>query len=235
MMGKIVALGGGNFESGEMTDVAKHIVELTGKKEPRLLFLPTASFDRPCEDSPVLKVFSGLGCTSRILYLTHEDATEDVIALALTNSDIIYVDGGNLQFLMDTLKSTHADKYLRKAHENGAVLCGQSSGAMCWFKEGYDDCGENHSFIFYDCLDFIPYTSCPHYQSPSWQTFETAIKGRALSGVAMDNGAAFCRVDGKYYTICGSEGGNCYFYNKNDGFRKINLTETPSALDMLVK
>ena len=33
-MGKIVALGGGRYDNGEMTSVAEHIVSLSGKKIP---------------------------------------------------------------------------------------------------------------------------------------------------------------------------------------------------------
>ena len=39
-MGKIVALGGGRFDNGEMDNVTEHIISLTGKKNPH--FLPAA-------------------------------------------------------------------------------------------------------------------------------------------------------------------------------------------------
>ena len=36
-MGKIVALGGGRFDNGEMDNVTEHIISLTGKKNPHFL------------------------------------------------------------------------------------------------------------------------------------------------------------------------------------------------------
>ena len=48
---------------------------------------------------------------------------------------------------MDTWKATKTDKYLLEAYEKGTVLSGASSGAMCWFKEGYDDCIDEQ-FVF---------------------------------------------------------------------------------------
>ncbi len=233
-MGKIVALGGGRFDNGEMTNVAEHIVSLSGRKNPAFLFVPTAGHDDIGGDDVVMNNFKERGCADiDILFLTHPDVTESVIAEKINKADIIYVGGGNLKFLMDTWRSTGTDKYLKKAYDDGKVMCGLSSGAMCWFRQGYDDCGENGSFIFYDCLGFIPFTSCPHYQSESWQTFADAIKPGELSGIAMDNGAGFCYVDGKYYTVCGNEDGDCFYYDKDNGFEKTNLTENPKKLNEL--
>lgn len=235
-MGKIVALGGGRYDNGEMTSVAEHIVSLSGKKNPDFLFVPTAGHDDIGGDDVIMDNFKARGCNNiDILYLTHSDVTESVIAEKINKADIIYVGGGNLKFLMDTWKSTGADKYLKNAYADGKVMCGLSSGAMCWFNQGYDDCGEDGSFMFYDCLGFIPFTSCPHYQSENWRTFSDAIKSGGLSGIAMDNGAGFCYVDGKYYTVCGNEDGDCFYYDKDNGFEEINLNLNSEVLDIIDK
>lgn len=231
-MGKIVALGGGRFDNGEMDNVAEHIISLTGKKNPLILFIPTASFDEFDENDDVLLCFKKFGCSYDILYLTHEDTDEKTIEQKIGNADGIYVSGGNLKFLADTWKKTKADKYLIKAYEKGIVLSGSSSGAMCWFKEGYDDCIDAQ-FVFVKGLNLIPYINCPHYQSEYWQTFEEAIRGKDTSGIACDNGAGFCINDGKYYTVCGNEDGDCYFYDVNDNFKKTNINEHPEILNLL--
>jgi len=43
----IVAIGGGMIGVGETLPIDRFIVELAGRKSPRLLFLPTASGDAP--------------------------------------------------------------------------------------------------------------------------------------------------------------------------------------------
>lgn len=229
-MGKIVALGGGRFDNGEMDNVTEHIISLTGKKNPHFLFIPTASFDNMDENDDVMLCFMKYGCTADILFLTHEDVTESIIKEKIESADGIFVQGGNLKFLMDTWLETKADKYLLEAYERGTVLSGTSSGAMCWFTEGYDDCINGGEFTFVKCLDIIPYINCPHYQSEHWQTFEKAITGKEISGIACDNGAGFCINDGVYYTVAGNEDGDCYFYDVNDNFRKININQNPGLL-----
>ncbi len=231
-MGKIVALGGGRFDNGEMDNVTEHIISLTGKKNPLILIIPTASFDNMDDNDDVKLCFEKFGCTTDILFLTHNGVTKEIIKEKIEAADGIYVQGGNLKFLMDTWHATGTDKYLLEAFDRGTVLSGASSGAMCWFSEGYDDCIDGQ-FVFVKCLGIIPYINCPHYQSEYWQTFELALPGKTLSGIACDNGAGFCLNDGTYYTVAGNEDGDCYFYDVNDGFRKTNINQNPHILGKL--
>ena len=91
---------------------------------------------------------------------------------------------------MNTFKATGADEALREAYKRGKVLSGLSSGAMCWFDMGYDDCGENGSFMFVDCIGLLPYCYCPHFISERWQSFGTAVIGCRVSGIGAEDGAA---------------------------------------------
>ena len=43
-MGKIIGLGGGKFDNGEMQNAAEYIFSLAGKANPVFTFLPTAAF-----------------------------------------------------------------------------------------------------------------------------------------------------------------------------------------------
>ena len=119
---------------------------------------------------------------------------------------------------MDTWKKTGADKAFKKAYEKGVILSGYSSGSMCWFSEGYDDCGENHEFMFVECLGLLPYCNCPHYESDYWQPFKEAVKSRSLTGLAIENGAAYIWDNGKVTTTCGNDGGSVYLLRKENGF-----------------
>ena len=42
-MGKIVAIGGGRYSDGEIINIFEKIVSLADKKNPKVLFLPTAA------------------------------------------------------------------------------------------------------------------------------------------------------------------------------------------------
>lgn len=219
-MGIIIGVGGGRYSDNEVLPIFEHIVSLAKKKNPSVLFVPTAGFDDINGDEHIFRLFIGLGCSVSALMLTDKSLTKSEIEDKILSSDIVYAGGGNLKFLMDTWKATGADEIFKKAYEKGVILSGYSSGSMCWFAEGYDDCGENHEFMFVDGLSLLPYCNCPHFESDYWQSFADAIKGRNLSGIAVDDGAAIIYDNGKYYTIQGNDGGEVYFFDKDRNYEK---------------
>ena len=229
-MGTIVALGGGSFANGEMRSVAEKIIEYSGKRNPKVLFLPTAGFDDMNGDEPIRDTFLSLGCTFEPLLLTDETLTPEAIEQAILESDVVYAGGGNLQFLMDTWTRTGACDALREAYDRGIVLSGFSSGAMCWFAGGYDDCGPEHSFIFLPCLGLLPHIYCPHFISEVWQQFGTRIRETQESGIGVEDGAALVYRDGQYSVITGNEGGDAFFFDKTDDWHKTRITDDASIL-----
>ena len=179
--------------------------------------------------------FFNMGCEIDVLYLTQANITEEVIAEKIRKADVIHVPGGNLRFAAETWRRTHADKYLKEAYEQEKVLFGASSGSMCWFREGYDDCGPENAFMFVECLDLLPYCNCPHYEGSSWQTFNEAVKTRKISGIACENEAAICFIDGEKYVLHapGYPDARCWFFDASDGFKRYDLELYPEILKQL--
>ena len=122
----IIAIGGGEigrikvYEDGhseqkpiETMVIDKKIIELTGKAQPKLVFIGAASGDDPRYFKAVSDHFGGrLGCHTENLVLT--DSTkiptiEDIRKIIL-GADIVYVGGGCVTRLMNALKKTGADK-----------------------------------------------------------------------------------------------------------------------------
>ncbi|MDD6263423.1 MAG: Type 1 glutamine amidotransferase-like domain-containing protein [Clostridiales bacterium] len=217
---RIAALGGGGFEDGEMMPVFKRIVEMAEKPAPKVLSLPTAGHDNIGGEATLETIFKGLGCSEfRTITLTNTELSEKEIHDAIVGSDIVFAGGGNLAFLMEVWNSSGASDALREAFEKGVVLSGVSSGAMCWFDEGYDDCGEQNAFEFVDCLGFLPYCNCPHFENQYWQSFIEAVKSRSRSGIACENGAALIYCDGKYEVAAGTKGGAVWLLDADRNFR----------------
>ena len=224
-MGKIVAIGGGWYGDDEIKNIFEKIVEMSGKKIPKAVFLPTASFDNWCEEDGEILKLKEVGCSVTTLCLSDETLSEEYIKDTILGADIIYAGGGHLAFLMNTFKKSKADVYLKEAFERGIVLSGYSSGAMCWFERGYDDCAEDHSFIFVDCLGILPGCNCPHYENENWHKFSVRVAEQDLSATACDNGAALIYEDGKWSTMQGNDGGEVWFFDKNQSYKEFCLTD----------
>lgn len=224
-MGKIVAIGGGCYDDSELRNIFEKIVSLSGKKNPNAVFLPTASFDNWSEDDGEIFMLKQVGCRVTTLCLSDTTLSEDSIRSAILNADLIYAGGGHLAFLMNTFIKSKAAVYLKEAFEKGVVLSGYSSGAMCWFERGYDDCAKDHSFIFVDCLGILPGCHCPHYENENWHKFSVRVSEQSLSATACDNGAALIYDDGKWSTMHGNDGGEVWFFDKNQEFKELCLSD----------
>lgn len=223
-MGKIVASGGISFNDEEGLKVFQKIVELCPKKNAKVLYVPTAGHDNYDDFDDLKKQFSDLGCKEYdVLILTDESLTYEEIENTILSADIIFVGGGNLKFLMDVWNKTGATEILKKAFEKDIVLSGSSSGGMCWFQRGYDDCGENNEFMFIDCLGLLPGCNCPHYNSDYWQSFDNVVANQDLDGIAVDNDAALAFVDGEYSVVSGVPERGAYKLTKKNNYKREEL------------
>ena len=230
-MGKIMPFCGFDKEFDEIWAHAIKAVELTGKEHPNFLIIPTSAFDD--YNRGTLNVYSKLGCSVDLLLLTHACITEDIVREKIERADMIYVPGGNLKYLMEMWQKSGTDRYIRKAYENGALLFGSSAGSMCWFEEGFDNCAPYDEKMFTPGVGLRPYCICPHFNSENWKVFESEIKTRSISGIAVEDGAALCFTDeGNFvFTSHGTE--DCWFFDARDGFKKYSLSSHPEILATL--
>jgi len=114
--------------------------ELTGKDNPRICFLPTASGDHPEIISWWLALGKELGFEPVVqkLFISTFDqhlSFEDV----LLQADAIYVGGGNTVNMLAIWREHGIDTILQKAMSQGILLGGGSAGGICWFEGGLTD------------------------------------------------------------------------------------------------
>ena len=150
-MGKIVAVGGGDWQNLETLEIDREIKKLAEEPEKALL-IPTAKEDSEEYQENFEKLYGeelGLETDSLLLY---SDPSEKEVREKIQSGDIIYVSGGNTKAMMEKWKETGVDDLLREAYENGTVMSGLSAGAICWFKYGHSD---SESYEKDDELDFI--------------------------------------------------------------------------------
>lgn len=230
-MGKIMPLCGFDNEFDEIWDLAFKVKEITGKDNPNFLLLPTSAFD--IYNRGTLNCYHKSGCNVDKLLLGEPYITEEIIKDKILWADMIFVPGGNVKYLMETWKKTGADKYIKQAYEKGTLLFGGSAGSMCWFGEGYDNCAPYDEKMFVECMNFYPYCICPHYQSENWKSFDEAIKSEKISGIAIEDGAALCLIDGDNYIFTSHGTETCYYFDAEDNFKKYDLKEHPEILKKL--
>lgn len=216
MKRNIIAIGGGKImlpkhRQAQTLSIDKTIIEQAKKKSPKVLFIPTASEDNVeyCEAFRY-QYETRLGSSVQELLLYRDRSSNRKIQMLIAESDIIYVGGGNTLRMMKLWRQLGIDKYLDKARKRGAVLCGLSAGAICWFRQGNSDSrkfkdGKNKTLIKVTGLNYADLLICPHYdvekhRQPSLKAMMKTTEGVAIG---VENNAAL-HIKGDQYRILSS-------------------------------
>jgi peptidase E len=130
-------MGGGGFtmEPGNPL-LDDFVLSLARPREPRILFLPTASGDTNAQINAFRARFAGRACTPRHLSLFRLRELERPLSEIVLAQDIVYVGGGSMRNLLALWRAHRLDEVLVEAWRRGTVLAGLSAGAMCWFEGG---------------------------------------------------------------------------------------------------
>jgi len=218
---KIVAIGGGVMKTGGLLAIDKEIIKLSGKKHPKLLFIPTATSDSELYWFYINKHFGKkLKCITDVLYLIKETPSPKEIKEKILGADIIYVGGGNTLKMMKLWRKLGVDKLLKTAWQRGIVLCGISAGSICWFESGHSDSmsfynSKKWEYIKVKGLGFIKGVHCPHYNSQTLSVlrknhFRNMIQKIGGMGIAIDNNCAIEFIDDKYRIITSNKNGKAF-------------------------
>jgi dipeptidase E len=219
-MGKIVAIGGGEIHKRETLAIDKEIIELSGKKYPKVLFIPTASSDaQEYIDDFVYYYGKYLGCKVDVLKLIKQTITINEIREKILNTDIVYVGGGNTLMMMKLWRKLGVGTVLEEAYKAGIVLCGISAGAICWFRFGNSDSRQftnpSAPLIRVRGLGILDKLLCPHYHSKKYSkdraaTLKDMVKRTPGKALAIDDFCAVSIVDGVYKVISSRPGAHAY-------------------------
>lgn len=133
----IFAMGGGGFTMEPANPLLDdYVLTLTEAKEPRVLFLPTASGDTTTQINAFYARFGGRRCVPTHVSLFRLGDLERPLAEIVLEQDIVYVGGGSMRNLLAIWSAHGLDELLTRAWRRGTVLAGISAGAMCWFEGG---------------------------------------------------------------------------------------------------
>jgi peptidase E len=184
---KILIAGGGYGEA-----FIRYMATLTGKKRPKLLYLPTASADRPDGIISWFRSCAALDVEPSVqetfIASTRQTKGWDEVLLSV---DGIVASGGNTLNQQAIWKAQGIDVILRQAWDQGIVLGGASAGSLCWFEEGTTD-SRPKELSTVKCLGFLKGSHSPHYdREPGRRPLYQKLigSGEMKPGYACDNDA----------------------------------------------
>jgi dipeptidase E len=239
-MGKIIAIGGGEIgrpnENGgffplETLSIDKEIVRQSLSKNPRLLFLGTASDYSDSYFKVVSNYFSKLNCQVNNLNLNNE-INQKIIETKILTSDIIYVGGGDIEKLLTTWENFKLKSIFQKAWQKNIILSGVSAGAMCWFEycDNEEQVKDNNDWDVFQGLNIISSLSIyPHFNSIGKNIIKlqklSQIKN--ISFIALDDCVALEIIDDQYRILKSKSTAKAYkIYWKNKHYYQEEVIST---------
>ena len=217
-MRQLIALGGGGFLMEKSRALDNYFLRATGKPNPRICFIGTASGDAESARYKFYEAMATLDCRATHLSLI-QPPTWDLAAFAM-EQDAIYVGGGNTRSLLALWREWGLDVALRAAYERGVVLGGISAGMICWFEYGITDSVPG-TLSPLRCLGWLPGSACPHYDGEAERrpAFHRLLaEGGIPPGYAADDGAALHFIDDELAHVVASKStANAFRLSIQDG------------------
>jgi len=197
----LVLIGGCNFSNRENKTIHKHIIELSKKAKPRLLYIHVSSK----KIDEVIKSFSEFNVDLKI----YEKLSD------IDSADIIFIGGGNTEEVIKRFKKEGViDKLI--SIMDSKIICGVSAGAILWFKKFYSD---TYSYIDNSCgynfklLDGIGYLNgyiSPHFNEAGKEAFIDELGNNF--GIGLENNTALFISDDSIDYILDRPKSAIYFY-----------------------
>jgi peptidase E len=172
---------------GVMRPLVDYLLGLTGKDDPAVCFLGTATGDAFVPG--FYEAFTGDRCRPShvgLFGIPRPDWRDHLLA-----RDLIFVGGGNTASMLAVWRAHGVDAVLREAWEHGVVLAGGSAGAICWFEFGVTD-SFRVELDMLDGLGWLPGSCCPHYDGEEERrpAYQRLLAEGFPPGIAIDDHAA---------------------------------------------
>lgn len=226
LRGLLMGSGAGMAEAG----MAERVIESTGAPAAgaEVLYLGTASYDRQEARERQSHRFAELGCRVTALEVAMRAPAAVEMEELSRRAAVILVSGGNTLYAVDRWAQLGLDRLLREAVARGAVVCGGSAGAICWFDGGHsdsmdpttyrqplpsDDARARHwRYVRVDGLGLLPGLLCPHYDATQSNGVPRATDFAAMlarhpgeTGLGLDDWAGLL-LDGPRFELVAADG-----------------------------
>jgi dipeptidase E len=182
---------GGGVTLSRSSKLEDLLLELSGRRRPRVAFLPTAAADSGERIALFLDAFRDRPCEPEVVTLFGMPADP---AGRVAAADVVYVNGGNTANALAIWRVHGVDAALRAVWDTGGVLGGWSAGANCWFEDSVTDSFGPELRPLGGGLGLLAGSFCPHYDGePQRRPTYTRLVGEGTlpPGYAADDDVAF--------------------------------------------
>jgi dipeptidase E len=166
---KLVFYSGGDDKENRQLD--KSFIELIGKKNPVVTFIPSSSYLSDQEFKVFVKHYSKFKI-SRFIHFPVDVPFDRILFQEVMRSDAIHLGGGNTFYFLNTLRKSKLLKDLRTFANEGGVLTGLSAGGIMMTENiemaGYPDFDRDENTVGItnlSALNLVDFLFFPHFKN----------------------------------------------------------------------
>lgn len=189
--------GGPSYDQELLTRDLKLTLRSAGKENPAVACVGTANRDNADFFQRMKRSLLDAGAKEVLLTpIVGESADLDAAKRILSDADVIFLTGGEVEDGIQGLKTTGLDTLLTELFHDGRQFVGISAGSIMmgqhwvhWDVEGNDDTAS-----LFDCLGFVPMTFDAHGEAEDWRELKCALGllGFGSRGYGLSSGGFFC-------------------------------------------
>ncbi len=168
---KLVLYSGGDDKENRELD--KSFIELIGKKNPVVTFIPSSSYLSDQEFKAFVKHYSKFKIT-RFIHFPVDIPFDKIMLQEVLRSDAIHLAGGNTFYFLHSLRKAKLITPLRDFVKRGGVLTGLSAGAIMMTENiemaGYPHFDRDDNYVGIKnlaSLNLLDFDFFPHYKNSS--------------------------------------------------------------------
>lgn len=175
---KLVLYSGGDEKENRQLD--KAFIDLLGKKNPVVTFIPSSSYLSEEEFRLYVRHYSKYKI-SRFIHFPVDVPFDKIMFQEVMRSDAIHLGGGNTFYFLNSLRKAKLLPQLRTFVEKGGVLTGLSAGAIMMTENiemaGYPDFDRDDNIVGLknlSAMGLLDFAFFPHFKNSA--RYDVAFK-----------------------------------------------------------
>lgn len=200
---KLVLYSGGDEKDNRELD--KSFIQLIGKKNPVVTFIPSSSYLSDQEFKAFVKHYTKFKI-KRFIHFPVDIPFDKIMLQEVLRCDAIHLGGGNTFYFLNSLRKAKLIPALRNFVLRGGVLTGLSAGAILMTENiemaGYPEFDRDENYVGIknlSSLNLLNFLFFPHFKNSSRYdaVFKKYTKGHKNIIYACPDGAGIVVCDGE--------------------------------------
>ena len=215
----LVFYSGGDDKENENLD--RSFLELLGKKNPVVTFIPSSSYLSEQEFKSFVRHYSKFKIT-RFIHFPIDVPFDKILFQEVMRSDAIHMAGGNTFYFLHSLRKAKLLPQLKTFAEKGGLLTGLSAGAIMMTENiemaGYPEFDRDENIVNLknlSALNLVDFLFFPHFRNSSRydSVFKQYTRKSEKVLYACPDGAGIVIRDNEIRFI-----GKCFAFSKGHKF-----------------